>query len=68
MRYLLLLIPIGVLCLAIYAAIRGWGFAPGVEMHWHGIIALVLGVGISLALALVLVGLMIYSRRRNFDQ
>jgi hypothetical protein len=68
MRYALLLIPIGVLGLAVHAAVRGWGFAPGVEIGWHGIIALVLGIGFSLALAAVLVGLMLYSRRRNFDQ
>jgi hypothetical protein len=68
MRYALLLVPISVLGLAIYAAIRGWGSAPGTEIGWHGIIALVLGVGFSLALAGVLVWLMNYSRRKDYDQ
>lgn len=68
MRYALLLILIGVLGLAIHAAIRGWGAVPGAEIGWHGIIALVLGVGFSLALAGVLVWLMHYSRRKDFDQ
>ena len=68
MRHALLLIPIGVLGLAIYAAIRGWGAVPGTEIGWNGVIALVLGVGFSLALAGVLVWLMQYSQRKNFDQ
>ncbi|GGC34877.1 hypothetical protein GCM10011504_11590 [Siccirubricoccus deserti] len=68
MRYAPLLILIGVLGLAVHAAVRGWGAVPGAEIGWHGIIALVLGVGFSLALAGVLVWLMHYSRRKNFDQ
>lgn len=68
MRYALLLVPIGVLGLAIHAAIRGWGAVPGAEIGWHGIIALMLGVGFSLALAGVLVWLMHYSRRKDFDR
>jgi hypothetical protein len=68
MRYALLLVPIGVLGLAAYAAVRGWEAVPGTEIAWNGIIALVLGVGFSLALAGVLVWLMHYSQRKNFDQ
>jgi hypothetical protein len=68
MRYLLLLIPLGLLGLAVRAAWRGWGIAPGAEIGWHGVVALLLGIGFSLALAGVLVGLMLVSRRRGLDQ
>jgi hypothetical protein len=68
MRHVLLLIPLGVLGIAIYVAVRGWGMVPEAEIGWHGIIALVLGIGFSLALAAVLVWLMLYSQRRDLDR
>jgi hypothetical protein len=68
LRYLLLIVPLGLLGLAVHAAWRGWGIAPDSEIGWHGVVALLLGIGFSLALAGLLVWLMQLSRRRGLDQ
>ena len=53
---------------AVRAAIAGWGIAPEAEIGFHGLMALLLGGAVSLLVAGGLIALMLYSRRRDFDQ
>lgn len=67
-RWLPLIVLLGLLGLAAHAAWVGWGIAPGTELGWHGLVALLLGIVFSLGLAGLLIWLMQLSRRRGMDQ
>lgn len=61
----LLLLALGLACAAAWTAWRAMGDA---EIGRHGIVALLLGAVFTLGLAGGLVGLMLYSRRRGYDE
>jgi hypothetical protein len=55
------------LALAGYGSWTAWDAAGDVEIGLHGVVALLLGAVFTLALAGGLVGLMLHSRRRGYD-
>ncbi|MBK1661608.1 hypothetical protein [Paracraurococcus ruber] len=61
----LLLAALGV---AVYASVKAWGAAGDVPIGVHGLVALLLGATFTLLLAGGLVALMLYSRRRGYDE
>lgn len=56
-------IGLAILAVALYA----WHSMADTEMDASGVIALTLGIVATIALAVVLVGLMLYSNRRGYD-
>jgi hypothetical protein len=63
--FALLLFALG---LALYAAWSGWSAAGDVGIGVHGVVAMLLGAFFSLLLAGGLIALMLFSRRRGYDQ
>ena len=63
--FALLLLTLG---LALYAAWSGWSAAGDVGIGAHGVVAMLLGAFFSLLLAGGLIALMLFSRRRGYDQ
>lgn len=63
--FALLLLALG---LAGYASWAAWHAAGEVEIGFHGLVAMVLGAVFTLGLTAGLVGLMLHSRRRGYDQ
>lgn len=61
----LLLFALG---LAAYASWTAWAAAEEVEIGTHGVVAMLLGAVCTLALGGGLIALMLYSRRRGYDQ
>ena len=60
----LLLCALGLAC---YASWTVWGAAGDVEIGFHGVVAMLLGIVFTLALTGGLVGLMLHIRRRGYD-
>jgi len=58
---------LGLLIAAAAAAYAGWRDLDGVEIGFHGWVALGLGVGITLALGIGLMSLVFYSSRHGYD-
>ena len=56
-------IGLAILAVALYA----WHSMADAELDTNGIIALTLGIVVTIALGVVLVGLMLYSNRRGYD-
>ncbi len=64
---LTLAVLLGLLAAASAAAYTVWQDLDGVEIGFHGWIALGLGVGITLALGIGLMSLVFYSSRHGYD-
>ncbi|MDO9711025.1 hypothetical protein [Paracraurococcus lichenis] len=62
--FALLLFALG---LAAYASWSAWDAAGEVEIGFHGVVAMLLGAVFTLLLAGGLVALMLFSRRRGYD-
>jgi hypothetical protein len=56
-------IGLAILAVALYA----WNSMAETELDTNGVVALTLGIVATIALAVVLVGLMLYSSRRGYD-
>ena len=69
MRSAILVISVllGLLAAAAAIAYVGWQELDGVEIGFHGWVALGLGVGLTLALGIGLMSLVFYSRRHGYD-
>ena len=65
---LVIVILLGFLAVAIYAATRMWVEIGPVDMGFHGIFALILMVVLGLAVGIGLMTLVFISHRRGYDQ
>lgn len=69
MRNAVLVVPVllGLLAAAVAVAYVSWRDLDGVEIGFHGWVALGLGVGLTLALGIGLMSLVFYSSRHGYD-
>jgi hypothetical protein len=58
---------LGLLALSVGVAIWAWQEIGDVEMSWHGVIALGLGVAVTILLGAGLMALVFFSSRRGYD-
>ena len=69
MKAFLLAVALGsILLLAVILGLRSWISLAEVDLGFHGMVALVLGVALSLALGIGLMGLVFYSNRSGYDE
>lgn len=64
---LVISVLLGLLVAAAAVAYVSWQDLDGVEIGFHGWVALGLGVGLTLALGIGLMSLVFYSSRRGYD-